>query len=57
MVTQSEPLRPVIDIIEDISGHRPHPGTVSRWCMKGVMGDASPVCGLPAASVDTFASS
>lgn len=35
---QGEPLRPVIDIIEDLCGSRPHPVTVCRWCLKGAAG-------------------
>ncbi len=31
-ITSDEPLEPVAKIVEDITGSRPHPTSVVRWC-------------------------
>ena len=37
-ITPGDPLLPVAKAAEEVSGTRPHPTTVCRWCRKGASG-------------------
>jgi len=56
-VAPGEQLLPVATVAEKLTGQRPHPTTVCRWCGKGASGVALPsliVGGKRMTSVDAF---